>query len=262
MRQFSARQIYFGDWLRPFERAFSSFKPTSLKQRLGRALKRNAITYWLIELGVRVAFFLKRRRQLETYLATQECPKLNLGSGVRPISGWINADLTPWRKSIVYMDATKPLPLPSASMTFVYSEHMIEHIDYEQARVCLQEAFRVLRPGGYVRIATPDLDRMLTLKTDTPNDVQRAYVAWANRQQHGDNPAFAINRMFREYGHQFIYDYRTLRDLLVACGFDRVQRRCVGESEHPELVGLEMHGLEIGEAFNLLETMVVEAHKP
>ena len=262
MRQFSARQIYLGDWWRPFERAVSYFKHISPKQRLRQALKRNAIAYWLVEHGVRVAFFLKRPRQLETYLATQECPKLNLGSGVRAISGWINADLTPWRKSIVYMDATKPLPLPSASMTFVYSEHMIEHIDYEQARACLEEAFRVLRAGGYIRIATPDLDRILALKTDTPNDVQRAYAASANPQQRGDNPAFAINRMFREYGHRFIYDYRTLRDVLVTCGFDRVQRCCVGKSEHPELVGLEMHGLEIGDAFNLLETMVVEAYKP
>jgi predicted SAM-dependent methyltransferase len=219
----------------------------------------------LKEQGIRAASAVDRRRKLKAYFDTQDCPKLNLGAGKNPIFGWINADLRPWRKSIVYMNATKPLPLPSQSLNFLYTEHLIEHIEYEQAHAFLREAFRVLRRGGYMRIATPDLDRILRLKTDALDEVERAYVAWSslNYQPHqDDNPAFAINRMFREYGHRFIYDYRTICGLLVACGFDQVRRGRVGESEHPEMAGLERHGHQIGDAFNRLETLIVEARKP
>jgi predicted SAM-dependent methyltransferase len=261
------REFYYPDRLsRHFERISHYLKNASASRRLRLAVKNNPFAYSLVEHGIRTAAALKRPRQLKTYLATGVCRKLNVGSGADPIPGWINADLTPWRKSIVYMDATKPLPLPTASMNFVFTEHMIEHIAYDDARAFLREAFRVLRAGGRIRIATPDLDRILTLKTDPPSGVQRAYVAFSNRQygepDQGDNPAFAINRTFREWGHQFIYDYRTLRDLLVNCGFDQVHRCNVGESEHPELIGLERHGREIGDSFNVFETLVVEASKP
>lgn len=58
---------------------------------------------------------------------------------------------------IEYGDVTKGLPLSNGSVDVVYSCHMFEHLDTEEASVFLQEARRVLRSGGIIRLAVPDL---------------------------------------------------------------------------------------------------------
>src|SRR5205814_992975 len=70
-------------------------------------------------------------------------------------------------------------PLPDASFDFVFSEHMLEHLSYEEGLACLRECRRVLRPGGRIRIATPSLERLARLYDAEQTDVQRRYVRWA-----------------------------------------------------------------------------------
>jgi ubiquinone/menaquinone biosynthesis C-methylase UbiE len=50
------------------------------------------------------------------------------------------------------------LPLADASADVVYTSHMVEHMTRDEARQFLAEARRVLRPGGVLRIAVPDID--------------------------------------------------------------------------------------------------------
>ena len=45
-------------------------------------------------------------------------------------------------------------------------------------------------------------------------------------------------------------------------GFSDVVRSEIGQSEHPELRGLEQHDKEIGSRFNAIESFVLEAVKP
>ena len=52
---------------------------------------------------------------------------------------------------------------------------------------------------------------------------------------------FAMNRAFRGWGHQFLYNDRTLRATLLDAGFANVTRVEYGASEHDELRGLERH---------------------
>ena len=56
------------------------------------------------------------------------------------------------------MDASKAWPFPDACARAIRSEHMLEHMAYEEARVYFWEAFRVLEPGGVARTGTPDLE--------------------------------------------------------------------------------------------------------
>lgn len=50
------------------------------------------------------------------------------------------------------------LPLDSAAISFIYSEHVLEHFRYDIAADLLSEAFRVLEPGGVIRTVVPDAD--------------------------------------------------------------------------------------------------------
>jgi predicted SAM-dependent methyltransferase len=191
--------------------------------------------------------------------------KLHLGAGENVLPGWLNTDGSGWRpEGVVYLDARKPFPLPDASFDAVFSEHMLEHLTYPEGQACLRECLRVVRPGGRVRIATPALDRIARLYDAEQTEVQRRYLRWAIDTLGADGdaylPGFVVNNFVRAWGHRFIYDEQTLRHALTYAGFVDVERRRVGESEDPNLSGLERHLAEAPE-FNEYETLVLEARR-
>jgi hypothetical protein len=69
-----------------------------------------------------------------------------------------------------------------------------------------------------------------------------------------------INLLARGWGHRFIYDEDTLRAHLEAAGFADVRRYAVGESDNPELMGVEHHGADdVSREMVRLETLVLQA---
>lgn len=57
------------------------------------------------------------------------------------------------------MDLVAPverLPLGDACASLIYASHVLEHFDRVAYRHVLAEWFRVLRPGGILRLAVPD----------------------------------------------------------------------------------------------------------
>jgi predicted SAM-dependent methyltransferase len=207
-----------------------------------------------------------RPRVTRSYLEAPPPHRLHLGAGPAPIPGWLNTDVAPVSLRITYLDATRRFPFPDASIDLVFSEHMIEHVSYDAGLHMLRECARVLRPGGRVRIATPDVDVILGLQRSELSREQREYVEWffaQNEMTASARPIFVLNGFFYGWGHRFLYDRRTLRESLERCGFSDVQEHRPGESEHPELRGLERHGSVLGsERWNRFETMVLEARRP
>lgn len=188
--------------------------------------------------------------------------KLHIGCGDHPLAGWVNTDLTPCHLSIVWMDATQPFPVVSGTVDRVFSEHMIEHVSRAAGQAMLRECFRVLRPGGRIRISCPDRQFIadLTGGGELPELASR-YVDWA-RQHFGLPDAAAVGRNLETgFGHQFIYDRATLAAALEEAGFARVTWHRIMESHDPELRGLE-HESRMPPGFLQLETMTAEAEKP
>jgi len=217
-------------------------------------------------IGPGIAALLARlaaRPLVGRYLRMHEIRKLHLGGS--GLDGWLNSDLFPTHWQTVRLDATKPFPLPTGSFAVVFSEHMIEHVSLAGARRMLAECHRVLRSGGRIRIATPDLARVVRIHGATDR-TSKDYLRWAiaHNRLPDDLPADAvvINSLFHDHGHQFLYDEPTLAALLHATGFEEVRRYAPGESEQPELRGLEMHHHVIGQTANNFETLVLEARKP
>lgn len=50
-----------------------------------------------------------------------------------------------------------PLPVPDGVAEAVYTSHTIEHITNAAAQNMFDEAYRILKPGGYFRLTTPDI---------------------------------------------------------------------------------------------------------
>src|SRR5688572_3091577 len=97
---------------------------------------------------------------IDQYLRDHPVRKLQIGAGSSRLRGWLNTDIEPG-EGLAYLDATKRFPFEDGSLHYIFSEHVIEHLTYDEGKAMVAEAFRVLAPGGKMRISTPDLDQFL-----------------------------------------------------------------------------------------------------
>lgn len=183
------------------------------------------------------------------------------------LGGWLNTDRDPL-PGVIHLDAARPFPLPDRSFDYVFAEHVIEHLTRERGAAMLAECRRVLKPGGRVRIATPDLERIVSLHGAEGDDVRARYVRWSAEAfvPDADRPraAYVINQLFRGWGHRFVYDEETLAAALVGAGLSAPVRRAYGESTDPALAAIETHGADQPQRRELFafEALVVEAERP
>lgn len=170
--------------------------------------------------------------------------KLHLACGNNLLLGWANVDHIS-RKGIIRYDLTKPLPIDSGTIEFIFTEHFIEHLTLNQCRTFLLECYRVLIPGGVIRLSTPDLRRLLD-----------AYLAgnlaiWSDVGFSPPSPCQMVNDGMRLWGHQFLYDAQELICILEESGFSMITPVQWHVSNHSELMNLECrpyHGELIFEA--------------
>jgi len=104
----------------------------------------------------------------------------NFGCGTRHHSAWINIDFHGDGETVLQWDLRQGLPLPDGSCDAVYSSHTIEHFDRTGARKFLAESYRVLKPGGILRLVMPDLE-----------GIARAYLECLAAAQRGEQGADA-----------------------------------------------------------------------
>ena len=212
------------------------------------------------------------RTIIADYLKTNDVTKLQIGCGTNILEGWLNTDLYFSKNAVAYLDAGKPFPFPDAAFDFIYSEHMFEHLKFAQGMNMLGECFRVLKPGGDIRLATPDLGFLIKLYSEPDSELHERYIRWATDtfvpevseyfKDEKYSAAFVVNNFFRDWGHEVLYNYQGLESLQRKHGFIEIAQKEVGESEIALFKSLEKHGEIIPSEFNTLETIVVEAKKP
>jgi hypothetical protein len=75
------------------------------------------------------------------------------------------------------------------------------------------------------------------------------------------NPCLALNHIFYNWGHRFLYTYDELTAELKRAGFAKIIPASVGESQHKALREIEQHWRFYGVEMNNYETLVIEASK-
>lgn len=196
------------------------------------------------------------------YLKQQGVRKLQIGTGPNRLQGWFNTDISPAGEGIYHLDASQNFPFQENTFDYIFSEHQIEHFTYYEGLQMLKECRRVLKPGGRIRIITPDMDIIIALRSPQKSDIQRDYVRWHIEnfypEMARDRDIFVINNAFSGFGHRFLYDYETLKESIEKAGFTNVLRMPYGQSSDENLRAIDWRASDRMTSFTGL---CVEAEK-
>jgi predicted SAM-dependent methyltransferase len=169
-------------------------------------------------------------------LVGQDHLKINLGSGGKGISGWVNIDVSRGQKDLTFpWDIRRRLPFRDGQVARIFAEHVIEHLEFRKDIPCLMAEFiRILEIGGRVRIIVPDAERWLkAYVTQDPADWQS--LGFPLLPADMPTPMTMINHVFHQEGeHCFGYDFETLKYVLTAAGFRNIQKSSFRGSEDPD----------------------------
>ncbi|MDP2710955.1 MAG: hypothetical protein Q8O56_07030 [Solirubrobacteraceae bacterium] len=162
---------------------------------------------------------------------------VNLGCGRHGKPGWVNVDSALAPGVTCVYDCRRHIPLPASCAQAVFTEHLMEHLDYDdEVPVFLAECRRILQADGIIRIVVPDGRKYLLAYAAGGWDHLRAFSPLLDGHDGYATPMEVVNAHFRQGGqHRYSYDFDTLRECLLRSGFEDVRNCAFGESRLPEL---------------------------
>lgn len=208
--------------------------------------------------------------------------QLHLGSGPHAEPGWVNVDKslvarisrvrplvhslallgvlddrqrdTRWPREVVQRDLTKQFEWKDHTVRAIYSSHMVEHLDRAEARHLLEECLRVLKPGGVLRLALPNLlgavERYQQSKASGNHCAADELIEFLYFV-----PSYGTMSRLRRLGvrmlhrsHAWMYDADSMNALLKDIGFTDVRECRFHEGACPDLGTLETRRDETFEA--------------
>lgn len=218
---------------------------------------------------------------LDSQTAAEHAIRLNLGCGPVQPPGWVNVDGS-WRAKLAawapWLDRAmtgigvlsptdfgprvricnlmKRLPFADQSVAAVYAGELWEHFELPDAERLTRECYRVLIPGGVLRVCVPDgptiwrrylamyeaeMDKPLELRNAAP---LREYIALYFRE-------ICTRRLWASMGHthKWQFDDIQLIDVFRRAGFEDVARRAPRDSRITPIADVEIRG----ESFLMVE---------
>lgn len=202
---------------------------------------------------------------------------LNLGCGAyySTSSEWTNVDFVSYNKHVIAHNLLQGIPFDDNSFDFVYHSHVLEHFSKEDGETFVKECHRVLKPGAVIRIAIPDLERLVRdyLKTleagiqEPNNALLRANYNWMvlelfdqtirnyrageiGKYLHQDeviNESFVYNRVGEE-GRAFRNEYLAAKKAVIqkkqSSFLSKIKQSLKATTYN--LLGINSNALEIG----------------
>lgn len=103
---------------------------------------------------------------------------LNLGCGAKFHKDWTNVDFISTGEQVIAHNLLAGVPFPDNKFDVVYHSHVLEHFPKDKAFTFIKECHRVLKSGGIIRVAIPDLEQIarnyLKYLEDSLNNVPKA----------------------------------------------------------------------------------------
>lgn len=176
--------------------------------------------------------------------------------------------------NIMAHDLSKGIPFHDASVDVVYHSHMLEHLDRNVAEVFVREIFRVLKPGGVLRIVVPDFELVCRdyiasvdacARDENENlehhdaSIEPVLLASVRRESYGTSQQKPFRRFVenmllgdaRRRGdtHQWMYDRFNLTSLVRRCGFDKIVVQSFNTSLIPDWAEIGLDRNESGNEY-------------
>ncbi|MEO6453267.1 MAG: methyltransferase domain-containing protein, partial [Ginsengibacter sp.] len=87
---------------------------------------------------------------------------LNLGCGSHYVVSpdWTNVDFNSNDLHVISHDLSQGIPFKDNTFDMIYHSHVLEHFSKSDGVKFVNECFRVLKPGGILRVAIPDLEQI------------------------------------------------------------------------------------------------------
>ena len=189
------------------------------------------------------------------------------GAGNEAIAGWLNFDASPrlrlqklpiigrlFRRSIVfdegiiYGDIVKGLPVAPETVRGLFAAHVLEHLSYEDAVICIQNSFSILQPGGRFRLIVPDLSYYIKeyvnskskhIKTNKSASSEYNFHSGLGTKQ---SLKSVFSRMIRAFGnseHLWMWDEESLIFELAEAGFVDISKFEPSNSDDPMFIAPE-----------------------
>jgi predicted SAM-dependent methyltransferase len=150
---------------------------------------------------------------------------LNLGAGFHTREGWTPIDLMVSPPTGIRWDVRWGLPLDDGSVRRIHCEHFFEHLRFpDEVMPALAECYRVLEPGGELRIIVPDAARYIGAYARHDAEFFDAMRELGGAARPFETDIEIVNQAFRMGGdHQFAWDLPVMRRRLEHVGFVQVE---------------------------------------
>jgi predicted SAM-dependent methyltransferase len=144
--------------------------------------------------------------------------RLNLGSGDVPLPGFTNVDALEGAPGVdVIADLSEPLPFADGEADLIYAAHVLEHFSTDVVPRLLADWRRVLRPGGLLLVAVPDLEVIASmLVVDRPGWFTPPHNPWLGAIYGGQKDVYDF--------HKTGFTAMWLAHLLNEAGFGEIQQ--------------------------------------
>ena len=173
--------------------------------------------------------FTEARAETTAFCSGRQFEGVQIGSGPHPIDGFVNLDLS-FNADITW-DIREGLPFDDNSVGFLFSEHVVEHIDYPvSVKNHFRDLHRVLRSGGVAVVGVPDggLAAEAYVKGDAGylDELKSRWYKNRNCLDSFNTPIDTLNYVFRDQDdddtytpHMWGYDRLRVCSLFEEAGF-------------------------------------------
>jgi predicted SAM-dependent methyltransferase len=215
-----------------------SYKTATRILGLPARLARKALPDGALEqLSFEVRSMIGRRGARRLRLDPARTNLLDIGAADTPAGDFVAIDFF-GRKGVYGADLRYPLLVDDAAVDGIFTEHTFEHLSFDDVRRLAGECFRVLKPGGRIRVIVPDVS--IFLARYQANDLawfrEWERVTLLPRGRRFVTPMQAISFITQEYGHRSAWDFATLAKVLGEAGFVDVEAAAYRQGRDPRLL--------------------------
>jgi predicted SAM-dependent methyltransferase len=159
--------------------------------------------------------------------------KLHVGCGPIYMMDFYNIDLRTDVKTDYCGSIFDINTIENDSVDFIWSCHMLEHLDYPNDTVKALELFyKWLKPGSGIRLALPDMELIMQYYMNNSKKLFQIFGDSVDDKYYKLNSKAERMLFFmRGWEHKIVFDFELIKELLEDAGFKNVKKMGFNKSD-------------------------------